>query len=232
MDDRVESSLSMGISTREAAAAAAAGIALLLAAGAAAPVPGGAPDPPEVRVCWGYGCAERAWVRIPEPDWSAVVALLRPPAPEPAAERRRLRAAIALLDAAIGRLTPVGQDLAGSQPWGGLPGQQDCIDESLTTEALLQALERAGLLQWHRVIGRVRRAPFGVDVHWTAAIAERTTGRAWAVDPWFGDQGEPAVVQPLADWLRGAPPPDPPPRRRSRGLAARLLWSADEDEPF
>ncbi len=203
-------------------------MALAPAAGAGAQ----GPPPPEVRVCWGYGCAEHARVRIPAADWAAVVALLSPPAPDPAAERLRLREAIARLDAAIGRLTPVGRDLAGSQPWGGMPGQQDCIDESLTTEALLRALERAGLLQWHRVAGRVRRAPRLVDVHWTAVVEERPTGRAYAVDPWFGDQGEPPVVQPLADWRRGRPPAELPPRRRSRALAARLLWSEDEDEPF
>ena len=136
------------------------------------------------------------------------------------------------MDQAIGRLTPVGNDYGGSYPWAGLPGQQDCIDESLTALSELEALERTGLLHWHRVAGRARRSPHLFDVHWTAVIEEKATGRKFAVDPWFGDQGEPPVIQPLVNWLRGVKPVDLPPRTRSRGLASRLLQQSIESDGF
>ncbi|RMG30344.1 MAG: hypothetical protein D6721_04005 [Gammaproteobacteria bacterium] len=153
--------------------------------------------------------------------------------PENAAEeRRRLRAALTLLDRAIGRLTPVGRDLGGSYPWAGLPGQQDCIDESLTTESMLRALDQAGLLHWHRVVARARRAPHLFDVHWTAVIEEAGSGVRYAVDPWYGDQGDPPVIQPLAEWLQGIKPRNLPTHLGRRALAARLLRETFGQEDF
>ncbi len=189
------------------------------------------PHAPELAVCWDYGCSSRTGVTLPEPVWRQVQAFFLPAASSPAVERERIRKAITLMDRTIGKLTPVGNDYGGSQPWAGLPGQQDCIDESLTTLSELEALERAGLLHWHRVAGRARRAPHLFDVHWTAVIEEKATGRRFAVDPWYGDQGEPPVIQPLADWLHGVKPPDLPPRTRSRGLASRLLMQSLESDP-
>jgi hypothetical protein len=45
--------------------------------------------------------------------------------------------------------------------------------------------------------------------HWSAVIEEKkTSGEAerFVVDSWFVDNGQPAVILPLAEWKQGAGP--------------------------
>ena len=52
----------------------------------------------------------------------------------------------------------------------------------------------------------VWRAPWLVDLHYSAAIEDLGDGLRYAVDSWFFDHGLPAVVLPLADWNKGWSP--------------------------
>ncbi|HHC72390.1 MAG TPA: hypothetical protein ENK54_05770 [Thiotrichales bacterium] len=180
----------------------------------------------EVPICYGYGCRHTGWLPVDEGRCTALERWMAS-ARDAASERERLAGAIALLESWAALHVPVGEDLAGSYPWGGLPGQQDCIDESLNTDRFLRLLDEAGLLRWHRPAGRQRRAPRLVDVHWTAVIRERATGRSYAVDSWLRDNGEAAVILPLEAWREAEPPSDRPLSGRSERRWSEI-WQEEE----
>jgi hypothetical protein len=101
----------------------------------------------------------------------------------------------------------------------------DCIDHSTSTTRLLRMIEARGWLRFHRVLDPVRRSRFLLDQHFSAAVEETGSAAAdpaaagemlkvgeglpaarFAVDSWFFDNGTPAVVMPLEDWLSGDSP--------------------------
>lgn len=121
----------------------------------------------------------------------------------PANERENIRQAIALLENMVGAITGTWRDLAGNAAGAGQPGQLDCISESKNTSTYLKLLFNDGLLKWHKVEKRQVRHPLIFNTHWTAVIADRSSGERFAVDSWFRDNGEPPDLQPLSDWLKG-----------------------------
>lgn len=170
-------------------------IALLTAPAAVAAAP------PTVTVCWDYGCDAQRRVTLPAADWYAIRDLFRPAAVDPAAERERVARAVAHFERVVGRLTGTAADLGGNRAGSGQPYQMDCIDESRNTDGYLRVLAARGLLRWHQVAPRQKRAPWLFDQHWTAVLRERNGARAWAVDSWFLDNGRRPYVQPLEAWL-------------------------------
>ncbi|HFD81307.1 MAG TPA: hypothetical protein ENK05_13085 [Gammaproteobacteria bacterium] len=138
-------------------------------------------------------------------QWQQVRALFATVADAPG-ERKRIAAAIGLLENQVGRIAGTWRDRGGNIAGSGLPGQLDCIAESKNTTTYLKLLARDGLLRWHRVDARRLRHPWILDLHWTAVIRERGSGRAYAVDSWFLDNGQPPYIQPLGDWLSGRRP--------------------------
>lgn len=175
----------------------------------AAPVAAGEP-PPLVNVCWDYGCNSSARLVLPAADWAAIRDLFVPRAPDPASERARIATAIARFERALGPATGTDADRGGNVAGSGLPGQMDCIDESRNTAGYLGVLAERGLLAWHDVAGRHKRAPWLLDQHWTAVVVERDAGTRWAVDSWFLDNGRRPYVQRLDRWLAKAElPPHP-----------------------
>ncbi len=159
--------------------------------------------PPLVNVCWDYGCDRSERLMVPADAWAAIRALLQEPAPDPATERARIATAIARLEAAVGPRTGTDADRHGNIAGSGQPGQLDCIDESRNTTGYLHVLAERGLLHWHRVGERRKRAPWIFDQHWTAVVIDRTDGRRWAIDSWHLDNGLRPYVQPLDAWFDG-----------------------------
>jgi hypothetical protein len=82
----------------------------------------------------------------------------------------------------------------------------DCVDHSRNTSAFLSLLAKHGLLRWHRTLPPVRRLRFFLLQHFSALIEETQDGGRYVVDSWFVDNGEPAVILPLADWEKGEGP--------------------------
>lgn len=156
---------------------------------------------PSVDVCWDYGCDRQARVEIPAAAWQRIVSVFRPAASDAAAERDRIARAIALFERITGRIIGTDADLGGNRAGSGKPYQMDCIDESRNTDTYLRVLQASGLLAWHDVTERHKRAPWIFDQHWTAVVRERDTGRSWVVDSWFLDNGKRPYVQPLEAWL-------------------------------
>ena len=68
------------------------------------------------------------------------------------------------------------------------------------------------MLRFHRVLERVLRRPFFVLDHYSAQIEELSADEGegkdsrYVVDSWFFDNGQPAIVWPLARWMTGESP--------------------------
>jgi hypothetical protein len=176
------------------------------------PVSGPAPIPERLPVCSGHGCANIDTVSLSAVEWRAVRALFNPHADSPAAERRQIARAIALIERFVGPKTGTDGDKGGT--FAGLfeAGQMDCIDESTNTTVYLRLLVAENLLRWHEVGADATRGYFLFGwPHTTAVIREKNSGDEYAVDSWFFDNGAEPVVIPLAQWLTGWNPPATPP---------------------
>jgi hypothetical protein len=159
----------------------------------------------DVSICYNYDCAVTARVDFRGNELRAARRLLLR-AMDAAEERKAISLVIGLFEVAAGRQTPIGADKGRNVNDDGLDGRMDCIDESANTTSYLRLLESKGWLKHHQVLEPVMRAPLLVNDHWAARIVEKRTSQAYAVDSWFFDNGQPAFVEPLDEWLAGAEP--------------------------
>ena len=185
-----------------------------------------------VPICHGYGCQATAEIRYTEGQLAGIRRMLFA-AKDAEGEREALSMALGEFYRWAGEQSDVHNDKGGNYADEGVSGRMDCIDHSTSTTRLLRLLERRGYLRWHRVIEPVERNVIGVlFIHYSAVIEEvgRPGGRLakaeaavanegeeavgesvgeparFAVDSWFVDNGQPAVILPLEDWKKGAGP--------------------------
>ena len=136
---------------------------------------------------------------------------------DPEGERLRLALVIGHLHGWAGEQTPIHVDRGGNHADEGVHGAMDCLDHSATTTRFLEMLERKGWLRHHRVLPRQRRTLFLLNEHFSAAIEEpgpvevseskkKLKPKRYVVDSWFVDNGRPAVILPLEDWLKWGGP--------------------------
>lgn len=165
-----------------------------------------------VSICYNYGCLAQAEIRYTDAQLAAVRAML---ADADTAERERMRLAVAVgeLYAWAGRQSPIHNDRGGDYADGEVDGRMDCVDHATSTTRLLRMLERRGWLRFHRVLDPVRRPDFPFRQHFSAAIEEVSAAppaagieQRFVIDTWFFDNGLPAVVLPLNEWMEGAGP--------------------------
>lgn len=160
----------------------------------------------QVTICYNYGCAVKAAVQINTDDYRALDRLFLDIESAPQ-ERESIRLATGFMNRIAGTQTPVFRDKGGnSENEEGVDGRMDCIDHSTTTTSYLRFIEGQGWLQFHRVLEPIHRAPLLVNDHWSARIEETESGAQFAVDTWFLDNGEPAIIYPILEWLKGAAP--------------------------
>ena len=159
----------------------------------------------EVSICYNYSCAVSAKIELSEDVLHAVRRLLLRSG-DAAEEREAISLAIGLFEVAAGQQSPTWADKGRNVNDDGVDGRMDCIDESTNATTYLRLMENKGWLRYHRVLKRVMRAPLWVNDHWAARIMEKQTGREFAVDSWFFDNGRPAFVVPLEEWRNGAEP--------------------------
>lgn len=176
-------------------------VGLLLCAGASAAVADEA-----VAICFNYGCASEGVARLTESRLHEIGQELNA-ARSAAEERERLAVAVGRLYAWAGEQTPIQADHAGNAADGGAYGAMDCIDHSTTTTRFLQLLARRGWLRFHHVLAPARRG--WIFQHYTAVIEENLPSALlqadiqsarWAVDSWYVEPGQPALVLPLEEW--------------------------------
>ena len=159
----------------------------------------------ELTICYNYDCAVQATVVFSEKQLLQVGTLFRK-LPSAETERTAIANAIGLFETLSGEQTPTHNDRGGNVNDDGVDGRMDCIDHAHNTTAYLHLMEERGWLKFHRVLAPVRRAPFIVNDHWAARIQEKQGKQEFIVDSWFFDNGRPAAVFPLDDWLSGASP--------------------------
>lgn len=160
---------------------------------------------PTATVCYDYGCRMETAVPFPPAVLAAAAAPLVG-VKDAAAERAALGEVIGRLYRYAGTRTPIWQDKGGNTEDDGVEGRMDCIDHSTTTTHFLEMLVASGRLRFHTIQPRVMRSRFLVMDHWTAVLRDKASGELYAVDSWFGDNGDPAEVLPLADWRAGRDP--------------------------
>ena len=161
-----------------------------------------------VAICYGYGCIAQVQIRFSDAQLDEVGRQLAL-AVDAENERNLLGAAIGRLYGWAGEQSDIRNDRGGNYADGHAPGKMDCIDHSTSTTRLLRLLEARNYLRWHRVLEpSVRNWALVFPAHWSAVIEEKRGGAAsqFVVDSWFVDNGQPAVILPLADWKKGAGP--------------------------
>jgi hypothetical protein len=160
-----------------------------------------------VAICHNYGCQAQATVTYSTAQLTQIDRQLLTAA-SAAEERQRLAPAIGQLYAWAGEQSAIHNDKGGNYADDGVSGRMDCIDHSTTTTRLLRLLAARGDLRWHRVLEpETRYLAFVFPAHLSAVI-ETTDAAAerFAVDSWFVDNGQPAVILPLDEWKKGAGP--------------------------
>lgn len=169
------------------------------------------PAPGLITLCHGNGCISLAQVSLGPEQWQELRDVFQPLARNAEEERERLRRAIALMEKFTGAAIGTWRDKGGT--FNGGEGQMDCIDESINTTLYLTMFQKYGLMRLHRVEDRETRGWFLAGwPHTTAVIGEvasspgAESGRLWAVDSWFLDNGEPPFILPLATWKSGWEP--------------------------
>jgi hypothetical protein len=182
-------------------------LAFLLAAATAA----GASDH-EATLCYNYGCSAKVAVSFSAGELDRIQAAFSD-VDDAAGERRAIASAMALFYVTAAAQSPIWRDRGGNLDDAEADGRMDCIDHSTNTTTWLLVLEELGLLKYHRVGERVRRGSWLIFEHWSARIVEDGSRAEYAVDTWFLDPGEPAVIFPLREWLGGAYPPGRAPIR-------------------
>ena len=161
----------------------------------------------ELEVCYDYGCARQARVVFADADLAALRAMLEPAA-DAAAERTLVAQAVGRMYALAALQSPIWRDRArNGMDERHLDGAMDCIDHSTNTDRFLHLLEDAGALRFHGAAGRSYRFAFLVfGEHWTATLVEIASQARFAVDSWFFEPGEPALVIALERWRAGYDP--------------------------
>jgi hypothetical protein len=161
-----------------------------------------------VALCYGYSCIAQAQIRYSDAQLDEIGRQLAR-AVDAENERKLLAPVIGRLYGWAGEQSDIHNDRGGNYEDGHAPGKMDCIDHSTSTTRLLRLLEARGSLRWHHVREpEMRSWALVLGIHWSAVIEENKGGEAarFVVDSWFVDNGQPAVILPLAEWLKGAGP--------------------------
>lgn len=163
-----------------------------------------------VDICYNYGCKVQQSVPLTSAQLQQVARYFAKVS-DAAGERRAVALAVGELARLIGRETPIHNDRGDNGGMeSGIEGRMDCYDHAATTTNYLQLMSRQGWLRFHDVGHFVERAPLIFNYHRGAHLIERGSAAEYVVDNWFFDNGHPAVVFSLPEWLAGAWPDDLP----------------------
>ena len=165
-----------------------------------------------VSICYNYGCLSEDEVLYSDVQLRRVRELLAD-AHGAVHERALVGVAVGWMLGWAGEQTPVSADRGGNYADDAVHGRMDCIDHSTTTTRLLRLMEGRGWLRFHRVLEPALRTNFFIFDHYSAQIEETESPASegdeaarYVVDSWFFDNGQPAVVMPLENWLAGEGP--------------------------
>jgi hypothetical protein len=161
----------------------------------------------EFEICHAGGCTKVSQTSIELEEWQQVANLFEP-APENAEQERAvIKQAIGAIEHIVGAKTGTDTDRGGTFDNSDFKGQMDCNDEATNTTTYIKLLIHDDLVRFHKVLDtKTRKFFFNGWPHSTAVIQETATGEQYAVDSWFYDNGQPAEIVPLKQWLDGWKP--------------------------
>ncbi|WP_078485405.1 hypothetical protein [Solemya velum gill symbiont] len=164
------------------------------------------PDPSRFSVCYGNTCHTVEHVSLSPQQWEAVREFFLPLAETPEQERSQIANAIAYLEVEVGKqINSLGDRGGNLKGFGSSSNQLDCVDESTNSTSYMRMMEKDGLFQFHRV-DKKRQHGFLIIGGWphsTAAIQETGSGKRWAVDSWFHDNGTKPDIVTMKKWKAG-----------------------------
>ncbi len=161
------------------------------------------PSPSQFTICHGGTCENIEKVSLDEAQWQQIQSIFSNKS-SPQQERENIKLAIAKLEKMVGRLTNTFNDKAENITDEEYYHYMDCIDESTNTTLYLMMIQNDGLLRWHTYQDRGNRGYFFNGwPHTTAVIKETRTGKKYAVDSWFRDNGQPPYIIPYDEWENG-----------------------------
>lgn len=167
-------------------------------------------------MCSGGGCADIKHVSLTQEEWQKVAVIFihqnEQTNQSPAVlEREEISKAVGMMEEIVGAKTGTSTDRAGTFDNSSYPGQLDCNDEAINTTTYMRLMLQNGLIKLHAIEDmRTRNFFFTGWPHTTAVIHEIVTGKRFAVDSWFYDNGVPATIIPFEQWKSGYVPEDSP----------------------
>jgi len=164
------------------------------------------PTPLKFNICHGGTCENISNVSLKEQQWQQIRNIFKDKR-SPQHERQQIKIAIAKLEKFVGRQTDTYNDKAENRTDDELHHYMDCIDESTNTTLYLMMIQNDALLRWHTYQDRGNRGYFFNGwPHTTAVIKETGTGKRYAVDSWFRDNGLQPYIIPFEEWRNGWKP--------------------------
>ncbi len=155
--------------------------------------------------CQGYGCPTVKFIELNKTDWKKIEKAFGRKAKTAEEERNSIARTIGTFEQVVGPLTGTENDKRGTFIQTG-KGQLDCVDESTNTTIYMMMLKEKGLINFHDIEQPQVRYPIVSGrgwMHQTAVITEKETGKQYAVDSWFEDNGVNAWVVSIEGWLNG-----------------------------
>lgn len=165
----------------------------------------GHPQPNNYSICHGHTGAEFSFISLSNKQWQTIESIFFPISSDPQQEREQIKLAIAQLEIMSEQKAGTDKDFAENDTSHGFHGQLDCIDEATNSTVYLRILQQAGLLTFHRQSSRTSRTSRGglFSPHNTATIIQNNSNTRYAVDSWFGANGEPPAIILLPQWEDG-----------------------------
>lgn len=162
------------------------------------------PDPTAFKVCYSHDCSKSVNVHLSPDRWSRVRAFFDPPSRDPGEERERLGRVIGEMETAVGEVTGLDQDVAGTFTGIFRKNQMDCVDEAINTSTYLTILKDEGLVRFHDIRTPARRGFFlNGWPHVATILVEKESGERYVIDSTFLDSGGQAYVVPYKQWKSG-----------------------------
>ncbi len=155
--------------------------------------------------CQNYDCAKVKKVELNQYDWDRIEKEFGKKAKSAEQEREKIVKTIGAFERVVGPITGTENDREGTFLQTG-EGQLDCVDESTNTMVYLLLLKEAGLIRFHEIEQPQVRYPLISGrgwMHQTAVVTETKTGKQYAIDSWYEDNGRPAYAVPMEEWRNG-----------------------------
>ena len=161
--------------------------------------------PQNFKLCHGYACTLRTNVHLSDKDWRSVLRLFKPAAKSSEAERVQITKAIARMETFAVKSSGIPPDRGHASRVRDDLYQMDCIDETVNTDLYLRFLEEAGVLKFHTRALPLHRGYFidGTWPHNAAAVQEIASGKIYAIDSFYHDNGTKVDAVVKRVWLQG-----------------------------